>query len=558
MTRLPPNHQTSTQLLTELHQWRETFLRRILLGAVILGIFAILSTLPASVSPVLLTVYIIAYIAIVVAAFVKMPYPLRGGIFLFIVYVIAVNNLLNLGISGSARLFLLSLIVFSGLLISARATVYTLALSVATLLVVGWLTLSGILPSPAAEGAGTWITSGATFLLLAITIMIALNSFENEFDRAQQRNAVAISSLQMQRTQLEGREALHALELEEKTAHLRASTSIARISAQLEDINELMDTVVTLTSQRFNLNHVGIFLLDDRKQTAFLQAASSEIGKDMIRRGYRVPVDRRNAIGIVGAQGRSHLSSPGSESVSSRDVDFPQTRSRLVLPLLARGAVIGMMDLHSEQEQAFGSEDVEILQSLADLVAVSIENVRLLSDTRALVTQLETLTSFQSHEAWQKYAGRRSAAYQYTPAGIRPLYDRAEKRESTGLQVPLMLRGQSIGTIALRRKDGAVSWTERERELVEKLASQVALALDNSRLVEEAQKSAQRDQLIAMVSGRVRETLDVDSVVRTAAMELRRIFDLKEAEVSVGSMTMANAPLTGSLVRKTARRPKSN
>jgi K+-sensing histidine kinase KdpD len=225
--------------------------------------------------------------------------------------------------------------------------------------------------------------------------------------------------------------------------------------------------------------------------------------------------------------------------------------------LLVRGTVIGMMDLHSEQEQAFGSEEEEILQSLADLVAVSIENVRLLNDTRALVTQLETLTSYQSHEAWQKSAERRVAAYQYTPSGIRPLYDRPEKREPVGLQVPLMLRGQSIGTITLRRKESAASWTERERELVEKLASQVALALDNSRLVEEAQKSAQRDQLIAMVSGRVRETLDVDSVVRTAATELRRIFDLKEAEVSVGSMTAANAPVTGSLIGKTGRRPKS-
>jgi GAF domain-containing protein len=554
----PSNHQPNARLIPELHQWRDKFLRRILLGAVILGVFAILGTLAALVSPALLAVYIVAYIALIVAAFARMPYSIRVGFFLLIIYVIAVNNLLNLGISGSARLFLLSLIVFSGLLVSARATIYTLALSVATILVLGWLTLSGILPSPAGESVGVWITSGATFILLSVTIIIALNSFETEFERAQEHSAVALSSLQMERTQLEGRLALHAQELEEKTAHLRASTSIARISSQLDDINELMDTVVTLTAQRFQLEHVGIFLLDDRKQTAFLQAASSETGKELIQRGYRVPVDRRNALGVVAGQGRPHQSTISSETLSNRDVDFPQTRSRLVLPLLARGTMIGMMDLHSVQEQAFEPEDVEILHSLADLVAVSIENVRLLNDTRALVTQLETLTSYQSHEAWQKYAARRAAAYQYTPAGIRPLYDKSERRDGTGLQVPLILRGQSIGTITLRRKDNSVSWTERERDLVEKLASQVALALDNSRLVEEAQKSAQRDQLIAMVSGRVRETLDVDSVVRTAAMELRRIFDLREAEVSVGSLTATNAPVTGSLIGKTVRRPKSH
>jgi GAF domain-containing protein len=121
-----------------------------------------------------------------------------------------------------------------------------------------------------------------------------------------------------------------------------------------------------------------------------------------------------------------------------------------------------------------------------------------------------------------------------------------------------VLRGKTIGAISLRRKDNASNWTTRERDLVEKIASQVALALDNSRLVEEAQKSAQRDQLIANVSNRVRETLDVDAVVRTAALELRRIFDLKEAEVTVGSISGASGPVTGSLIGRPSPRPKSS
>lgn len=70
--------------------------------------------------------------------------------------------------------------------------------------------------------------------------------------------------------------------------------------------------------------------------------------------------------------------------------------------------------------------------------------------------------------------------------------------------------------------------------MIEKISEQISLALENSRLVEEAQKSAQRDQLIANISARVRETLDVDAVIRTASIELRKVFDLKEAEISIG------------------------
>ncbi len=101
--------------------------------------------------------------------------------------------------------------------------------------------------------------------------------------------------------------------------------------------------------------------------------------------------------------------------------------------------------------------------------------------------------------------------------------------------MPLILHGQRIGTIKLLRKGSNSTWSEREQNLIEKIADQVALALENSRLVEEAQRAAQRDKMIANVSSRVRETLDIESVVRTAATELRRVFDLKEAEITIGT-----------------------
>jgi hypothetical protein len=59
--------------------------------------------------------------------------------------------------------------------------------------------------------------------------------------------------------------------------------------------------------------------------------------------------------------------------------------------------------------------------------------------------------------------------------------------------------------------------------------------LENSRLVDEAQKNALRNQMIANFSTYVRETLDVESVIRTASTELRKVFDLKEAEILIGS-----------------------
>ena len=221
-----------------------------------------------------------------------------------------------------------------------------------------------------------------------------------------------------------------------------------------------------------------------------------------------------------------------------RDPNFPLTRSRMILPLTSLGSVIGLLDVHSEQPDAFVIEDAEIMQTLADLTAISFENVRLLDETRSLIEQLEINTSVQTQRTWSKLTSRFKPAYQYTPAGVRPIFT-SEKRDANGaLLIPLMLHGQKIGAIRLKRKGNSNQWSERERNLLEKIADQVSLALENSRLVDEAQKNALRDQLIANISTRIRETLDVDSVVRTTATELRRVFDLKEAEIIVGSTQM--------------------
>jgi len=102
------------------------------------------------------------------------------------------------------------------------------------------------------------------------------------------------------------------------------------------------------------------------------------------------------------------------------------------------------------------------------------------------------------------------------------------------LQIPLNLHGHSIGNIKLRRKETAENWTGKEKELIEKIADQVALALENSASWMKPEKCIPRPndhQYIFACTG----TLDVEYMIRTAAAELRKVFDLKEAEVSIGT-----------------------
>ena len=396
-------------------------------------------------------------------------------------------------------------------------------------------------PDVPVTGLIDWAAYTIDFSIISIILVIAISQLKKEFSHLAQSMQNTFQTLTTERAQLEDRVRERTDELASRAVQLRSSASVSRTIAEIQDVSNLMETATKLTSEQFGYYQVGLYLLDERKKTAFLQSASSATGKELIGQGFRVEPDRLNPINQVVEYNRPYITSDMDNPNFVRDANFPLTRSRMILPLTVRNDVIGILDMHSDQPRSFNMQDAEVLQTLADLVAISIDNVRLINETKNLVRQLEANTSAQTQETWTKFTRRHKPAYQYTPAGVRPVFVSKHDDDKEGMRIPLVLHGQNIGNILLKRKGASASWSERERILVEKVADQVALALENNRLVDETRKSAFRDQIIANVSARVRENLEVESVLRTATTELRRVFDLKEAEISIGILQAENA-----------------
>jgi GAF domain-containing protein len=71
--------------------------------------------------------------------------------------------------------------------------------------------------------------------------------------------------------------------------------------------------------------------------------------------------------------------------------------------------------------------------------------------------------------------------------------------------------------------------------LLEEMAAQAAQALESARLYQDTQRRAAREQLTSQVTARIRESLDMEAVLKSAAEEMQRIFNLAEAEVRIGT-----------------------
>jgi GAF domain-containing protein len=527
-------------------KWRGGFILLILRLASALGIVLIIANFPTTPTGDRL-LFLALYVFLVAVTVLRVSHVLRVFTLLFICFVVGLNGIFVWGPWQDGSIFLLTGVALAALLLDRRMDVLALVIGIVLTSAVAWLQQLGI---HQLQGGGLPPTTSAdwlgyifNFTVVGIVLILAIQRFKGSFTHLIRDAQTALNMLANQRTLLEEQSRERAAELENRAAQMSTSSRIARTIAESRDIPELLQTAARLISEKLGYYHVGFFIFDEQKETAYLQSASSGKGRELIGMGFRVEPGAQNVFYLLTESKQPLLSFDSDGAAFLRDINFPLTRSRMILPLSVRGNILGALDIHSDQPRAFVVRDAETLQTLADLTAVAFDNVRLINETLSLVGQLETNTAAQTLQTWSKLTSRKRPAYQYTPAGVRPIFSPGRSGDGdAGLRVPLTLYGQQIGAIRLQRKGEFSQWSERERALVGRIADQVALAIENSRLVEEAQKDALRDQMIANISTRIRETLDIEAVVRTAATELRRVFDLKEAEIIVGTPLSESSP----------------
>jgi GAF domain-containing protein len=145
---------------------------------------------------------------------------------------------------------------------------------------------------------------------------------------------------------------------------------------------------------------------------------------------------------------------------------------------------------------------------------------------------LEQVATQHTRQAWVEIFKTQKIAYQYTPFGTQAVTEKREPAsEPETLQIPIRLHDQKIGVIEVKRKDNQGNWQPREQAMLQEIAAQVALALENARLLDDAQRRAARERSVGEMTARIGSAYDVDSILRVTAQEIGRA--IGDAEVSV-------------------------
>lgn len=188
------------------------------------------------------------------------------------------------------------------------------------------------------------------------------------------------------------------LELHRRATQLSLINDVGKKIAGVLDIQGVLDLSANLVHDSFGYHHVGLFTINDEKSHMLMRAKAGEYSS-------RFPDNHsiklgEGIVGTVGLSGEMVLTNQVNEDPIYINF-FPEaldTVSELGLPIKYAGRVIGVLDVQSPLPNAFSADDIQVLQTLADQVAIALENARLyesgqieLAERQKLIYDLEKL-----------------------------------------------------------------------------------------------------------------------------------------------------------------------
>lgn len=193
-------------------------------------------------------------------------------------------------------------------------------------------------------------------------------------------------------------------ETRRRAAQLETAAEIARDTSGTLALDILLNRAVNLIRDRYGYYHASIFLIDDTGRSAVVRESTGIAGQEMKSRGHSLLVGSPSVIGRVTQSGETLVINDVSQSpIHWPNPLLPETCSEMAIPLKIGNRIIGALDVQSTSYDAFMTDDVAVLQVLADQIAVAVDNAQsyelaqqAISETAQRVQELSTIYDVSS------------------------------------------------------------------------------------------------------------------------------------------------------------------
>jgi len=308
----------------------------------------------------------------------------------------------------------------------------------------------------------------------------------------------------------------------ESARHLALLTRTTEVVNSSLDLQEVMEAIAREVAGALETDACFVYLYDERADELVLRAThgTSVAGETIAPR-----MKRGEGITGVAAAERSPVMIPSKAHLDPRFKAFPNLKeddyeSILAVPILARDLLEGALNVRTMAPRAFTEAEIDLLSAIASQVGQSIEHAKLFAQTRRRVEELEALAriseavsdSLYLEESLEAIVTTTVASLRATGAAIVLEDGRIAWPEGRSgrhaIRLPLRWRGREIGELVVDRD---TPFTDDDRQLLDAIANQAAVALEHGRM-------ALRGVLAQEIHHRVKNNLQtVASLLRLQA-----------------------------------------
>ncbi|MGC9333070.1 MAG: GAF domain-containing protein [Anaerolineae bacterium] len=438
--------------------------------------------------------------------------------------------LVGSGLLGPGLIFLLALPVLGSLVLGLGSG---LALATLSMLVYGVFALAagaGWVQGPAIAGWTTvrpmqWLSQGLLLGFVLMVIVVVQSLFARMQKEALQAARDSAEELGTARDQLQFR----TEELDRYARLLEVSTRITREVTGLLEPQVLLARAVDLIAEHLGPERAEIYLVGEDGGEPWLEAAAVSQGV-AASGGDDIPAAVARAVRVPLQEG----------GIPFDDRGLPR---ELALPLEVGTRVAGALYLCSTRPLVADRDELVVLQAVADQVAIALENAQLYGDAQSSLCEIDALYRHYAAESWQHFLAekprpvQRWGSREIGEGSWQPLFEEARTsgKPATGvhaqsghhlLAFPIKLRDVAIGVLGFQRPPAAGPWRMADIAAIEAVSARLALIGDNLRLLDQTQRRAAQERLTSQATARMRESLDVETVLSTAVDEIAGVLGL--------------------------------
>jgi len=185
--------------------------------------------------------------------------------------------------------------------------------------------------------------------------------------------------------------------LKRRSDYLAVTAEIARLVTSTLDLKSIFTRTVNLVRERFGFYHAAIFIIEETGLKAVLREATGAAGEKMKSIQHTIVVGSKSVVGTAAKTGEPLIvNDTATNPIHNPNPLLPDTRAEIAIPLQIGSRLIGILDIQSTQINAFTQDDLSVLQSLADQVAIAINNAGYFERSQELIKELQEVDKLKS------------------------------------------------------------------------------------------------------------------------------------------------------------------